>query len=165
MSYQEALSQVKVAPTEVLGEEDMLNRTVTVGEEAYLANINIYVVFEEMEVNHETYRSEVDGSTPSKSSITSAVVKEAGSTSSDATSVTTNPNPHGISLFIRAHKGITATLASKAGLAGGIPILLESSYGHKSSALLKGSPAPAQCIVARLGRHGATARFAEQSFM
>lgn len=32
----------------------MLNRTATVGEEAYLSNINIYVVFKEVEVSHET---------------------------------------------------------------------------------------------------------------
>ncbi|KAH7022358.1 ferric reductase transmembrane component 4 [Ilyonectria destructans] len=101
--------------------------------------------------------SEVDASTPPKSGITSAAVKEAGSTSSDATSVTTDPNPHGISLFIRAHKGITAKLASKAGLTGGIPILLESSYGRESSALLKASHAPSAeypntvCIAGGVG--------------
>ncbi|KAH6989326.1 hypothetical protein BKA56DRAFT_611591 [Ilyonectria sp. MPI-CAGE-AT-0026] len=113
-----------------------------------------------------TYSSpEVHGSTPSKSGIASAAAKKAGSISSDATSVTTYPNPHGITLFIRAHKGIAAKLASKAGLAGGIPILLESPYRHKSSALLKGSHAPVRCIVAGLGRRGATVSFVEESFM
>lgn len=101
--------------------------------------------------------SEVDASTPSKSGITSAAVKEAGSASSDAASVTTKPNPHGISLFIRVHKGITAKLASKASHAAGIPILLESSYGHESSALLKASHAPSAeypntvCIAGGVG--------------
>lgn len=55
VTYQEALRQVNTAPTEVLGDGDMLNRTVKVNEETYLANYNIDVVFPVVEKNHETY--------------------------------------------------------------------------------------------------------------
>ncbi|KAF7544888.1 hypothetical protein G7Z17_g9603 [Cylindrodendrum hubeiense] len=101
--------------------------------------------------------SEDDASVPSKSGITSAAVKEAGSTSSEAASITSQRTPHGISLFIRGHSGITAKLASKVDFAAGIPILLESSYGHESSALLKASHAPSTeypntvCIAGGVG--------------
>ncbi|KAM5354215.1 hypothetical protein ACJ41O_000865 [Fusarium nematophilum] len=55
MSYQEAVRAVEEPPTDVLGEEETLNRTVKVDDETYQANINVNIVFEEVEVNHETY--------------------------------------------------------------------------------------------------------------
>ncbi|KAH6889204.1 ferric reductase transmembrane component 4 [Thelonectria olida] len=94
-------------------------------------------------------------SAPSKSGV-SATAKEAGSTASEAASLS-SITPHGISLFIRTHAGVTAKLASKIGLAEGIPVLLEASYGHESSALLKTSHAPSAeypntvCIAGGVG--------------
>ncbi|CAM1504996.1 Fc.00g106330.m01.CDS01 [Cosmosporella sp. VM-42] len=55
ISYETALEQVRTPPTEVLGEDEILNRTVKVDDDSYLANYNIYTVFEEVEINHSTY--------------------------------------------------------------------------------------------------------------
>lgn len=77
---------------------------------------------------------------------TTVSTKEVGgfSTPSDAASLAPGPAvaAPGITLFVRTHSGTTSRLASKIGVAGGIPVLLEGSYGHESSALLKGSSAP-----------------------
>lgn len=56
ISYQTAVEQVKTPPTVVLEKGEVLNQTVKVDEESYQANHNIYVVFEEMEINHSTTR-------------------------------------------------------------------------------------------------------------
>lgn len=48
----------------------------------------------------------------------------------------------GITLFVRIHTGLTSLLASHVGSAAGIPVLLEGSYGHESSALLETSTTP-----------------------
>ena len=55
ITYQEAVEQVETPPTEVLGEHDMMNRTVLTDEDAFTANDNIYRVFEQMETNHSTW--------------------------------------------------------------------------------------------------------------
>lgn len=55
MSYQQALAKVKTPPTEVLGEDDMLNRTVQVAEEDYIKNYNQNMIFEEIETASERY--------------------------------------------------------------------------------------------------------------
>lgn len=53
--------------------------------------------------------------------------------SSDSVQVDTAINGSvGITLFVRVHGGITSHLASRAGSANGLPILIESSYGHES---------------------------------
>lgn len=54
ITYQEAVEQVETPPTDILGEEEMLNRTVIVDEDAYDANYNIYEVFEDIETMHST---------------------------------------------------------------------------------------------------------------
>jgi hypothetical protein len=55
-SYQESLARVaKDPPKETLEEEGVLNRTVLIDEEEYIANWNGNTAFEEVEVNHETY--------------------------------------------------------------------------------------------------------------
>ncbi|KAH7163538.1 ferric reductase transmembrane component 4 [Dactylonectria estremocensis] len=98
-----------------------------------------------------------DASASPKSGITPAAVKEAGSTSSQAASITPDRAAHGISLFIRAHSGITKKLTSSVDLAAGIPIFLESSYGHESNSLLKATHAPSDaypntvCIAGGVG--------------
>lgn len=53
------------------------------------------------------------------------------------------PGPKGTTLFIRLQTGTTMPLAAKAGLRSGVPVLVESSYGHQSAlARLGGLPAP-----------------------
>lgn len=57
----------------------------------------------------------------------------APSSSSDLAEVNMAPNGStGITIFVRIHKGITSHLASRAGSAAGIPVLIESSYGQES---------------------------------
>lgn len=57
----------------------------------------------------------------------------AASSSSDSADVhTVQTATAGITLFVRIHSGITSHLASHAGSATGIPILIESSYGGES---------------------------------
>ena len=56
ITYQTAIEQIKTPPTEILAEDEILNRTVIVDEEGYKANYNIYKVFEKMEDNHSKYR-------------------------------------------------------------------------------------------------------------
>lgn len=60
ITYQTAVAQVETPPSEILGEDEILNRTVKVDEESYTANYNILDVFEEMEVNHSKYRCVYD---------------------------------------------------------------------------------------------------------
>lgn len=60
ITYQTAVAQVEMPPTEILGEDEILNRTVKVDEESYRANYNILDVFQEMEVNHSKYRCVCD---------------------------------------------------------------------------------------------------------
>lgn len=55
ITYQTAVEQVETPPTEILRENETLNRTVKVDEESYMANYNILDVFQEMEVNHSKY--------------------------------------------------------------------------------------------------------------
>ncbi|KAH7268455.1 ferric reductase like transmembrane component-domain-containing protein [Fusarium solani] len=45
---------------------------------------------------------------------------------------TVHPRP-GITLFIRAQSGLTKKIAAKANKEGGIPVLIEGSYGHGST--------------------------------
>ncbi|KAH7015034.1 hypothetical protein EDB80DRAFT_831816 [Ilyonectria destructans] len=45
----------------------------------------------------------------------------------------------GITMFVRVHKGLTKLLASKAGLEAGVPVLIESSYGHEGKTSLQGN--------------------------
>lgn len=54
ITYQEAVAQVETPPTDVLGEGETLNRTVAVDEDTYLANDNIFAVFEDIETSHST---------------------------------------------------------------------------------------------------------------
>lgn len=55
ITFQEAVEQVESPPTRVLGEDEVINRTVLTDEDAFIANDNIYVVFEQMETNHSTW--------------------------------------------------------------------------------------------------------------
>ena len=54
ITYQEAVGQVESAPTKVLGEDEVMNRTVLVDEDAFIANDNTYDVFEAIETGNST---------------------------------------------------------------------------------------------------------------
>lgn len=65
--------------------------------------------------------------------------KEAGFSRAKPCHIATpNAQRGGISMFIRVHSGMTKLLASKAGAAAGIPVLIEGSYGHEGKTMLQG---------------------------
>lgn len=55
ISYQEALAQIEEPPTNVIGEHDMLNRTVLIDEEGWLGSLNGNAHFEKMEGRNSGY--------------------------------------------------------------------------------------------------------------
>lgn len=65
-------------------------------------------------------------------------------TASDSSSLSSSParSAPGITLFVRTHTGLTSLIASHVGSTAGIPVLLEGSYGHESSAFLGPSITP-----------------------
>lgn len=54
ITYQEAVGEVEKPPTDVLSEDEVMNRTVLVDEDTYIANDNTYDVFEAIETGNST---------------------------------------------------------------------------------------------------------------
>lgn len=79
---------------------------------------------------------------PGPESASKQVVENVTASESCSLSSSSAGSAPGITLFVRIHNGLTSLLAAHVGSTAGIPVLLEGSYGHESSAFLEASSSP-----------------------